>query len=83
MRRKAKAASALGGMCQCCGEIHLEFMQFHHRNLNGNRDRKTIGTSLSRLMTEVIGGRRDVDLVCANCHFAITQLGRCPHEDET
>jgi hypothetical protein len=71
----------LGGKCECCGDSILEFLQIDHVNKDGKKHRTEIGRSITLLRDIVKNPNRyKLRVLCANCHFAITNLGYCPHK---
>jgi hypothetical protein len=69
----------LGGKCVCCGEENERFLQVDHVNRDGNRHRKECH---NRVVLDLLKNpdKYQTMVLCANCHFAITVYGVCPHE---
>lgn len=88
-REKIRAAAfiAYGNCCVCCGDTREMFFQLDHINNDGNKHRAMIGgrnvggyKTFSWLKRN--GYPKDiVQIMCANCHWAKTRLGRCPCQD--
>lgn len=78
---REKIVSMLGGKCECCQEDRLPFLQIDHKNKDGHKHRKEVGTSL-KFLRDVWKNptRYELRILCASCHFAITNQGFCPHE---
>lgn len=82
-RRKLRdqAYDALGGRCACCGEMERAFFQIDHIRGDGGADRKMLKHGQQKLYKAVIGAVPGIyRLLCANCHFAHSYRGGCPHE---
>lgn len=82
-RIRVEVITAYGGSCACCGETEMDFLQLDHSFNDGGKHRAESRNSGAR-MFEVL--RRDgfpqdlgLQVLCANCHFAITYRGVCPH----
>jgi hypothetical protein len=80
---KYKVIASLGGKCECCQNNTLPFLQVDHVNKDGKKHRTEIGRS-TRLLRDMLKypNRYKLRILCANCHFAITNLGTCPHKDK-
>ena len=78
---RIKAIQLYGGKCDCCGETTLEFLQFHHIEKNGKKHRAESKNG-SRMLRDLIKnfGKYKVQILCSNCHNAITVYGECPHD---
>lgn len=83
---REKAVSALGGHCQCCGEVEIEFLTIDHvggwgkYHLREGRGQPLTGSSLWR---EVVrqGAPRDMyQVLCMNCNYVIRYGKTCPHQ---
>lgn len=73
-----------GGKCVCCGEPEKDFLQFDHIYVDGKKHRQEVGNGDALLRDyknnfETYNKER-IRVLCANCHFAITCYGVCPHE---
>lgn len=63
---KAAAVVALGGCCVCCGETHVDYLQFDHIDEDASKD---VGIRSQTLFRQVaLRLRDDIQLLCANCH---------------
>lgn len=80
---KYKVLQFFGGKCECCSETTLEFLQIDHVNKDGKKHRNEIGRSI-KLLRDMLNEptRYKLRVLCANCHFAITNLGCCPHKEK-
>lgn len=80
---KYKLIRSLGGKCECCTDTVIEFLQIDHVNKDGKQHRKEIGRSV-QLYRDMWKNpnRYKLRILCANCHFAITNSGTCPHQDK-
>lgn len=84
LKLKYKVIFSLGGCCQCCKDDTLPFLQIDHVNKDGKKHRAEIGRSTKMLKDMLKNPNRyQLRILCANCHFAITNLGTCPHEDKS
>jgi hypothetical protein len=81
LKLKYKVIASLGGKCECCQDDTLPFLQVDHVNKDGKKHRTEIGRS-TRLFRDMLKfpNRYKLRVLCANCHFAITNLGTCPHK---
>lgn len=79
---KQQVFDAYGGKCKCCSDKTFEFLQIDHVNKDGKIHRAQIGRG-ERIYKDLLRnpGKFEVRVLCANCHFAITAYGKCPHED--
>lgn len=83
-RYKLPAMQAYGGpVCACCGESHIECLQIDHVNGDGATHRREI-CGKNRSGNLYVWLRQNnyppgFRVLCANCNFAISRLGRCPH----
>lgn len=77
-----KIVTAYGGVCNCCGEDSVEFLQLHHRNNDGHVHRRAIGYNSEALYrwAERNGFPATLEVLCANCHNAESFYGGCPHK---
>ncbi len=80
---KYKVIKSFGGKCECCQEDRLPFLQIDHVNKDGKIHRTSIGRS-TKLFRDMLKNptRHKLRVLCANCHFAITNLGTCPHKED-
>lgn len=75
------ALDKLGGRCVCCGETERGFLQIDHIHGDGSKDegRKSPQAFYRHVIENEEPGIR-LRLLCANCHFAHSYRGGCPHE---
>lgn len=69
-----------GGRCQCCGEVHPEFLAIDHVRGNGATERKEL--TAERFLTKLIQfgePHEDYRLLCHNCNSSLGYYGYCPH----
>lgn len=93
-RNRARQDRALviahyGGQCECCGETEIAFLELHHPDNNGQehaalyglnpKGRQSLWQRIKRAGFPDDGFR--VQILCGNCHNAITHWGKCPHKD--
>jgi hypothetical protein len=79
-RRRLRYLAGYGGKCTCCGETRFEFLEVHHVQGGGSKDRKVRPGSLDmrdQLRNNFPPGR---EVLCSNCHQSITKYGYCPHK---
>lgn len=83
LKLKYKMIIFLGGKCECCSDNTLPFLQVDHINKDGKKHRQEIGRSI-KMFKDILKypNRYQLRVLCANCHFAITNLGACPHKDK-
>jgi len=81
---KALAVSAYGGVCTCCSETRIAFLEIHHPNGDGKADRERFrGNSLT--FYQWLSKNKyplGYEILCANCHKALHGEGICPHKLE-
>ena len=79
---KKEVFSHYGGVCQCCGESHIQFLTIDHINGRGNEHRRNnkiwSGTSTYRWL------KRNkyppgFQVLCFNCNMAKRTSDFCPH----
>lgn len=72
MATKADAIRIYGGCCEQCGHSNPAVLMFHHINGDGKDDRAS-GRSKDVLIRDIAtnGRQDDIQLLCANCHYAI------------
>lgn len=81
IKNKHKAIEAYGGKCNCCGETHPWFLTFHHVNHDGKKHRQAIpGKGTMALVRWLRNNNYPsmIELLCANCHLAVTSKTSCP-----
>ena len=83
LRLKRKVLISLGGKCECCAETQLDFLQVDHVNKDGKKHREEIGRSV-QMHKDMLKHptRYKLRVLCANCHFSITNTGICPHQKD-
>jgi len=64
--------------CECCGELHIEFLTIDHINGNGAKHRLKIGPHINRwlIKNNFPPGYR---VLCFNCNCSLGHCGYCPH----
>jgi ribosomal protein L37E len=81
---RLKILEHYGNKCTCCGETNSKYLQIDHINNDGNVQRKAEpNVRGSRLLKRYIknGYPTDLQVLCANCHFAKSFYGGCTEED--
>jgi hypothetical protein len=80
-KKRRAAFRRYGDACACCGERTSEFLQLHHLDGGGNEHRRAIGNG-SAYWNAFSGDQaiEDVEILCGNCHVAVTRTGSCPHK---
>ena len=71
-----------GGCCRCCGQINIKFLELHHINNDGPAHAKYHKVSRLNLWRKLYSldfpdDGFQVEVLCANCHRAITSYGEC------
>lgn len=83
---KALIIEGYGGGCSCCGETEPLFLEIHHPEGDGQKDRKKYGGNTLGFYKSIIKKKfpKGYDLVCSNCHVGIhrSEDGTCPHKRE-
>jgi len=76
---KIRTLVKMGGKCRCCGITDNIFLTIHHKNKDGGLETKT---NRYRHYSRVCNTNdySDLELLCHNCHFAVTHLGKCIHD---
>ena len=70
-----------GGHCVCCGETTKEFLAIDHINGDGNKQRKSIGSSSTFYRWVKKNNYPEyLQILCHNCNMAKGFYGGCPHE---
>lgn len=70
--------------CVCCGEDQLLFLSLDHKNNDGNKHRKLVGTGGSNLYAWLKRNNYPAifQILCHNCNMGRAQNnGVCPHKD--
>jgi len=88
-RLRVKTLTALGGQCACCGERSPQFLVVHHKHGGGRAHHRATGVhtfnGASKFYAEIKreGYPKDkYEVLCYNCHMAITNYGSCPHSQK-
>lgn len=80
-RLRARCFAALGDACACCGETETDFLQIDHVEGGGNQERRERYSFDNIFLMRADGFPTDkYQLLCANCHYAKTRKGACPHK---
>lgn len=75
-----KAIAFFGGKCVCCDESRIEFLQLDHINGDGKKHRTEVKRGVKVYLSMLKNPQKyQIRVLCANCHFAITVEGYCPH----
>lgn len=83
LKLKYKVIESLGGKCECCKDNTLPFLQIDHINKDGKKHRLETGRGVKNFKDMLkYPNKYKLRVLCANCHFAITNLGTCPHKDK-
>ena len=86
---KVETLDAYGGKCRCCGEAEIKFLTLHHAEGKGADQREALGlkrhgSSGVQFYAHLrrLGFPQDLGLevLCFNCHMAISKWGTCPHK---
>lgn len=78
-RLRAEAIEAYGGVCACCTEAQIEFLQIDHLGEDGRAHRRELGYTEIYSWLRARGWPTGFQVLCANCNWAKT-LGGCPHQ---
>jgi hypothetical protein len=78
---KLDIVAGYGGKCECCGEIHWEFLTLDHIYGGGAKHRKVERARdlYIRLRREGFP-REEFRLLCVSCNFSLGMYGYCPHK---
>ena len=68
-----------GGICQCCGETHYEFLCIDHVNGGGGAERKTLSGMCLYVKLKNNPISSDYRVLCHNCNMSFGLYGYCPH----
>jgi hypothetical protein len=80
-KRRIHAIVMLGGKCECCGELNLEFLAIDHVNGLSHRDRaRDSGDGLLKRVRESGYSRKEFRVLCHNCNSSLGFYGYCPHQ---
>ena len=80
---KLEVIAYYGGMCKCCGEDSIYFLQIDHIDGGGRKQRALIGISggvnfYAWLRKQ--GFPPGFRVLCSNCNSALGAYGFCPHQ---
>lgn len=84
---RLETLAAYGGKCECCGESKYEFLSIHHSNNDGKKHRESCslnwgGDTITRwLRRNNFPKDMGIQILCYNCHMAISFYGKCPHTE--
>lgn len=80
---RLEALAAYGGKCTCCAEAEVKFLELHHKNHDGAAHRKAVAGARGCFTKWLKNNNYPdiVDILCANCHTAITLYESCPHHE--
>lgn len=78
-------SSAVVPICDCCGEMHLEFLTIEHANGDGKAQRKELGHGggdpfYRWLINHELPDDLGLEVLCMNCNWAKANFGSCPHK---
>lgn len=81
---KKRAIDLLGGKCQCCGIIEIEFLTVDHINGGGHQHRQNDKNGGGRGLYAVIVAtgvlsKKSFRILCMNCNLSLGLYGYCPH----
>lgn len=79
---RSDALDYYGGKCRCCGEDNVVFLQFDHIYGGGGQHRKLdlIASNNMGMWLRRHGYPDWIQLLCANCNYARSTNGICPHD---
>lgn len=76
---REKILFAYGNKCSCCGETEQDFLTLEHKNKDGAKHRKEIGSHIYRDVVKQ--GYPDIfTLLCYNCNCSQNWNRVCPHK---
>lgn len=80
-RLKLEMLNAFNRKCECCGEMHPEFLSLEHR-IPGNSHGATGLQShqLYRIARKEGWDKDKYACLCMNCNYAKGHVGYCPHQ---
>jgi hypothetical protein len=79
-RERSRVFSAYGARCVCCGETERAFLQVDHVRNNGAQERRANPNTTNARLAIRSGFSSDYQVLCANCNWAKSVLGKCPHQ---
>ena len=83
--------TTLGGKCECCGELNIEFLTLEHKFNDGARhSRALVPTGVKPARSDAIyldvkrqGFPKDkYGILCWNCNSSKGAYGYCPHQKQ-
>ena len=69
-----------GGVCICCKENYLPYLEIDHINGGGTKEVQKLGGGRYLHMLLELPKRDDLQILCANCHTAKTKRESCLHK---
>lgn len=73
--------SGYGGKCTCCSESNFEFLSIEHKDGNGRKHRKSIGSHTTFYKWVIANNFPDtLSILCYNCNCSRGFFGYCPHK---
>ncbi|MEK7112983.1 MAG: hypothetical protein AAB875_06755 [Patescibacteria group bacterium] len=83
-RRRLECLYHYGGKvprCVCCGENEINFLVLDHKNNDGAKHRKLVGTGTSMFLWVKRNNFPNMfQVLCHNCNMAKGFYGICPHK---
>ena len=73
---------AYGGKCVCCGETRKEFLSIDHKNGNGNKHRREIGSHDIYHWLKKNNYPEGFQFLCFNCNMGKYTYSVCPRDKE-
>lgn len=76
---------AYGGRCACCGETNIKFLTVEHKNGDGQKHRKEVGTGIAMLkdLKKNNWPKDTIEMLCYNCNCGKSRnKGVCPHKEQ-
>lgn len=78
VENRNKFLDMYGRICNCCGEMQVEFLTMEHKLGQIGEKRKESGDTGYRIAVKEY--RPDLyETLCMNCNFAKAKYGYCPH----
>ncbi len=75
-KMRVKALAALGGKCAKCGCTDARALQIDHINGGGSQEAKRIGSYGIYRRALTVEGRKDYQVLCANCNWIKREVQR-------
>lgn len=82
-RLRETIVDGYGGVCSCCGESELKFLDIDHINNNGKSDRTKFNSyrTFYRWLRDNGFPKEEYQLLCSNCNQGKRRNGGvCPHK---